>query len=92
MAYDDLKHHNPLRANKEYVTVLYMASQEGQDRTESVIRHLLSQDLAVSSESVRQILAKNSRIPSMTDVAIDNIALEAYDELLDVREEVACHG
>lgn len=92
MAYDDLKRRNPLRANKEYVTVLYMASQEGQDRAESAIRHLLSRDSAVSAESVRQILTENSRIPSITDVAIDNIVLEAYDELLDVRKEVACHG
>lgn len=92
IAYDDLKRHNPLRANKEYVNVLYMASHEGQDRTESAIRHLLSRDLAVSAESVRQILAKNGRIPSITDVAIDDIALEAYDKLLDARQGVACHG
>lgn len=92
MAYDHLKGHSPLKANKEYVTVLYMASQEGQDRTESAIRHLLSRDEDISAESIRQLLTKNSRIPSMTDVAIDNIALETYDELLDVREEVAVHG
>lgn len=92
IAYDDLKRRNPLRANKEYVNLLYTASREGQDRTESAIRHLLSRDLSVSAESVRKILAKNGRIPSITDVAIDDIALKAYDELLDVRQGVACHG
>ena len=92
MAYDYFKRHNPLRANKEYVTVLHMAAQEGQDRTESAIRHLLSRDTVISSASIRQLVTKDSQIPSVTDVAIDDVALEVYDELLDVRGEVVVHG
>ena len=92
MAYDYLKRHNPLRANKEYVTVLHMAAQEGHDRIESAIRHLLSRDAAISVTSIRELLAKNSQIAPVTDVAIDDVALGVYDELLDVHGEVVVHG
>lgn len=92
MAYDDLKRHNPLRANKEYVNILYLAAREGENRTESAIRHLLSQERAVTVESVRQLILEESRMPSITDIAIDDVSLKAYDELLSAEGAVAIHG
>lgn len=92
MAYDYLKRENPLRANKEYVAILYLAHKEGEARTESAIRYLLSQEQPLSSERIRQMIAKENKLPSITDIAIDDISLETYDDLLNVREEVAVHG
>lgn len=91
MAYDYLKRENPLRANKEYVAILYLAHKEGEAYTESAIRYLLSQEQPLSSERVRQMIAKENKLPSITDIAIDDISLKAYDELLNIREEVAVH-
>ena len=92
MAYDYLKHENPLRANKEYVAILYMAHKEGETRTELAIRYLLSREQVLSAASVQQIITKDSQMPSITDIAIDKVSLEAYDELLSSRKEVIIHG
>ena len=92
IAYDYLKRDNPLRANKEYVAILYLAHKEGETRTESAIRYLLSQEQPLSSERVRQIIAEENKLPPITDIAIDDISLKAYDELLNIREKVAVHG
>ncbi len=91
IVYDYLKRENPLRAHKEYVAILYMAAKEGESLTESAIRHLLSREQVLSVESVRQIITKDSQIPSITDIAIDAVSLKAYDELLNIRE-VVVHG
>ncbi len=92
MAYDHLKSKNPLRANKEYVAILYMAGREGEGRTESAIRYLLSQERIISAEFVRQLIDKDNQIPLITDIAIDDVSIKAYDELLSIREEVVVHG
>lgn len=92
MAYDWLKYENPLGANKEYVAILYLAHKEGEAITESAIRYLLSQEQLLSSEKIRQMIAKENKLPSITDIAIDAISLEAYDDLLNIREEEAVHG
>lgn len=91
IAYDDLKRRNPLRANKEYVGILSTANKEGENRTESAIRHLLSQEKPVTVESVRELVVENNSMPAITDVAIDAVSLKAYDELLSIEEVVvAC--
>ena len=92
MAYDYLKRENPLRAHKEYVAILYMAAKEGESLTESAIRYLLSREQVLSVESVRQIITKDSQMPSITDIAIDDVSLKAYDELLNIREVAVAHG
>ncbi|MDP8215769.1 MAG: IS21 family transposase [Candidatus Kaelpia imicola] len=92
MAYDYLKRENPLRANKEYVAVLYMAHKEGETRTESAIRHLLSQEQPLSAENMRQAVIRENKIPLVTDIVIDDVSLKIYDELLNIREEVTVYG
>jgi transposase len=92
ITYDCLKHANPLRANKEYVAILNMAAKEGESLTEAAIRRLLSEERPLSAENIKQMVAEERNIPSMTDIAIDEISLNAYDELLNAREEVMTHG
>ena len=92
MAYDHLKRENPLRANKEYVAILYVAHKEGETRTESAIRYLLSQEQLLSAENIRQAVTRENKIPLITDIAIDDVSLKIYDELLNIREKVAVHG
>lgn len=92
MAYDYLKRKNPLRANKEYVGILYIADKEGESRTESAIRYILSQEQLLSAESVKQMITKENQMPLITDIAVDDVSLKVYDELLSNREEVIIHG
>lgn len=88
MTYDYLKRENSLRANKEYVTILYIAAKEGELLVESAIRELLSNDKKISQESVKELIAVKNQFPKVTDVNIDNIILSEYDELLNVKKEV----
>ncbi len=92
MAYDYLKRQNPLRANKEYVAILYMAAKEGENIVESAIRHVLAQEQSLSAETVNQMIAEKNKLPSITDITIDTVSLKDYDELLNIREEVSVHG
>lgn len=91
MAYDNLKQNNPLRANKEYVNILYAAAKEGEDLTESAIRHLISRDNPITAESIRKHININTLPVPVTDISIDDVNLEEYDCLLAVREEVGAY-
>jgi len=92
MAYDHLKRHNPLRANKEYVNILHIAAKEGESLVEAAIKKLISKKDVLSVESVRRLVAKGGNLPNVTDVSIDEVELSIYDELLTQREEAAVHG
>ena len=89
MAYDWLRSNMILQANRQYVRILYCAAKEGQTVTENVIRHLLEQDKELTALNVQHLIDQRSRIPSVTDVVVENNSLESYDTLL---EEVVCHG
>lgn len=91
MAYDYLKSNNPLRADKEYIAILYAAAKEGESLTESAIRHLFSQEEPLTAARIREIIAKKSKIAPITDIAIDKISLKAYDQLLAVKEGVSAY-
>lgn len=92
MAFDYLKTHNPLRANKEYVNILHMAATDGETVTESAIRSLLSKEQPISEESVRQLVKTSTQLPLITDIAIDDVVLSLYDDLLSTGKEVAING
>jgi hypothetical protein len=91
MAYDYLKQHNPLRANKEYVNILHIAAKEGEDLTESAIKLLISQEVPISAESVKKCVNESAYSPQVTDIAIDDVTLEEYDELLAVGKEAGAY-
>jgi hypothetical protein len=38
------------------------------------------------------MILQSHRLPQVTDVAIDEVPLHAYDTLLDSREGVVAHG
>ena len=92
MAYDSLMRDNNLRANKEYVNILYLAAREGEVLTERVIQKLLSQGLNISSEVVRKGISLSSQLPAVTDVTVGEIPLSEYDQLLSARQEVIASG
>lgn len=93
VVYDCLKRQNPLTANKQYVGILYLASREGESLTEAAVRRLLSQGLAVSTEAIKELITRDSRLPTVTDVFIQDVALTTYDELLtSAGKETVQHG
>lgn len=89
MAYDWLRSHMTLQANRQYVIILYCAAKEGETVTENAIRYLLEQGREITAENVQSLIEQQSMIPSVKDVVVKTNSLESYDMLL---EEVACHG
>ena len=81
IAYDYLKEHNRLHANKEYLQILYMASKEGELVTESAIQQLILSDKVISAEAVKKIVEKGQYLPLAT-ARIADVDLKNYDELL----------
>jgi hypothetical protein len=89
MAYDWLRSHMTLQANRQYVRILYCAAKEGQTVTENAIRYLLEQDQEITALNVQHLIDQRSKIPSVTDVVVQSNSLASYDALL---QEVVCHG
>lgn len=92
IVYDCLKRQNALTANKEYVAILYLAAREGESITEAAVRRLLSQGLAVSAQAIKDVIMHDGRLPAVTDVFIQDVALSSYDELLTAGVEEERHG
>jgi hypothetical protein len=84
IAYDMLRQRAPLQANKEYLKILYAAAKEGEALVEHALQQLILENKPVSSDEIGRFIAKSRYIPLPTDVTIDPVALEAYDELLEV--------
>ena len=89
MAYDWLRSHMPLQANRQYVRILYCAAKEGQTVTEDAIRYLLEQDREITALHVQHLIDQQGSIPPVTEVVVETNSLASYDALL---EEVGCHG
>ncbi len=90
MAYDYLKGKNPAKADKEYLRILYLASKESQSGVDDALRFLFDQEKDISSGSVDEMIVSDQAIPAVTDVVIEKINLNAYDELLS--ERGVCYG
>jgi hypothetical protein len=89
MAYDVLrKQHSPSVAIKEYLSILYMAAYQGEDRVESAINSSLNSGTHVCAASIKDIMRfqQNALAPERADVTIDRVDLRSYDELLGDKE------
>jgi len=83
MAYDLLEEAMPDRAAKEYLNILHLAAVENETAVDDALRVLVDTDQAVSFEMVEAMVARRTALPSPTEIAVDPVALEAYDDLLE---------
>lgn len=88
MAYDQLKEKSPHKADKEYLRILHFAAHEGETYVDDALRLLFNQGCSVSLETVEEIVNSATKIPSAKDVFIDEVNLEVYDHLLNLKEVV----
>ena len=88
MAYDVLKEKIAYKANKEYVKILHCAAFEGETKVDDALRMLFDQSSTVSFDAVKALVDSSQKIPSVTEVSIDDVNLEVYDRLLSLKEVV----
>ena len=86
MAWDALRELTPLRANKSYLEILQLAAQEGEARVDHALRDLLEEgeigEGKLNVEAVRAVLSQEASMPPATQIAVAEVALASFDELL----------
>jgi hypothetical protein len=92
MAWDALREVAPPRANKRYLELLELAAKEGEARVDDVLRCLLEQgDIGegkLSVEAVLALLNEEDNLPPATHIAVRDVSLSSFDELLGGGTEV----
>ena len=86
MAWDALRELVPARANKRYLEILQLAAQEGEARVDDALRTLLEQGEIsagkLNKETVQAMLRLESNLPPVTQVAVAEVSLASFDDLL----------
>ena len=86
MVWDALRELTPARANKRYLEILQLAAQEERARVDEALRGLLEQgeigDGKLHVDVVRAALAQEENMPPVTQIAVVEVALACFDELL----------
>lgn len=86
MAYDSLRRENPLRANREYVGLLYLAAKESEAAVNEALRRLLDDEAPIGLEAVRRIVQSGQKLEPAQEVHVQAVDLAHYDELLGAAE------
>jgi hypothetical protein len=86
MAWDALRELVPLRANKRYLKILRLAAQEGEARVDDALRRVLEEgeigEGKLDVEAIRTTLSQEASALPVTHVAVAEVALASFDELL----------
>ena len=83
MAYDALQESTPLRASKEYLKILKLAAEIGEVQVDEALRELLAgaEDVAITVESMGEVLAQLETIAPVTMVEVTLVDLASFDQL-----------
>jgi hypothetical protein len=86
MAWDALREVTPLRANKRYLEILQLAAQEGEVCVDQALRSLLEEgeigEGKLNADAVRAMLSQAAGVLPVTSIAVAEVALASFDELL----------
>ena len=86
MAWDALRELVPLRADKRYLEILQLAAEEGEARVDGALRGLLEAgeigEGKVNAKAILAVLNQECIALPVTNVAVEEVALASFDELL----------
>jgi hypothetical protein len=82
-SYDALVAQQAGRADKEYVRLLQLATEEGEARVEEALAKLLEQRRPLSAQAVRTLLGKETPLSVAARVEVQAVDLRQYDALLE---------
>jgi len=92
MAWDILRELVPARANKRYLELLEIAAKQGEARVDDALRVLFEQgeigEGKLSAEAVLALLREESNLPPATHIAVADVSLAGFDELLGGGAEI----
>jgi hypothetical protein len=83
MVYDSLCKRYPRTAVKQYLQILHLAANAGEEKVHSALQRILESGESVSAKGVEQLVAAQQGAPrTRWEVAVHELDLVAYDELL----------
>ncbi len=83
MALDALEEQWPDRAHKQYLKILHLAATENETLVDEALRALIDTGQAIDFEIIEAMVQEGRALPQPTDVYIDDIDLERYDDMLE---------
>jgi hypothetical protein len=91
MAYDALAAKCGVKADREYLNILQLAAKHSESKVNQILQVLICRDLEISFTAVKEILTTQGIASQATEVVVERVSLESYDELLSKPKEL-CHG
>jgi hypothetical protein len=92
MAWDALREVTPQRANKRYLELLEIAAKQGEARVDDALGYLLEEgeigEGKLSAEAVLALLNEEDNLLPATQIAVADVSLSSFDELLGGASEV----
>jgi hypothetical protein len=65
---------------------LHLAAKQSETEVDNVLRVLIEQGQPISFETVEEMMGKDDQVGLPTEIAIDEVDLTVYDELLAAEE------
>lgn len=88
MTYDYLlEKHSSKIAVREYLAILHLAAQEGEQPVENILRVLLNSGADINSTVIAEQVKSVEKGLIIPEIHIDEVSLNVYDDLLNNREE-----
>lgn len=85
MVWDALREQTP-QAPKRYLEILHLAAREGEARVDDALRAVLEQgEISVGKlnrQAVEALLGQAAAVSPVTDVAVEEVSLKTFDDLL----------
>jgi hypothetical protein len=82
MAYDQLRKERPAEADREYLSLLFLAAKETEQGVDDALRLLLAGEGQLTAAAVELLVRSEQPLPPATAVVIAPVDLAAYDTLL----------
>ena len=84
IAYDYLRQTCPVRASKEYLSILHLAAKESETAVDNALYQLINLDKNITALAVKELVESGQQLSSPKDIVIADVDIKSYDLLLEV--------
>ena len=84
IAYDYLRQTCPVRASKEYLSILHLAAKESETAVDKALYQLINLDKNITALAVKELVESGQQLSSPKDIVIADVDIKSYDTLLEV--------
>jgi DNA polymerase III delta prime subunit len=87
IAYDMLRAaYDTKKANKQYLKILELAARENESLVNDALRMLINLEVVMDADIVKQFVDSRTKPPDVTEVHVEVVDLNHYDQLLESPE------